>query len=70
MKTDHHNADDVVYNYAKILNLKQFTTKLHQFVKSKNVVYNYAKILNLKQFTTKYVYLCTVIKLSITMQRY
>ena len=42
----------VVYDYAKILNLKQFTTITPYDVRYDSVVYDYAKILNLKQFTT------------------
>ena len=42
----------VVYDYAKILNLKQFTTDMLANNWDEKVVYDYAKILNLKQFTT------------------
>ena len=60
----------VVYDYAKILNLKQFTTCNAFDIVRIHVVYDYAKILNLKQFTTVEVKYDKQFELYMTMQRY
>ena len=60
----------VVYDYAKILNLKQFTTCNAFDIVRIHVVYDYAKILNLKQFTTLSDNNSVKVELYMTMQRY
>ena len=71
-----HNAtlkgwqgNPVVYAYAKILILKQITTK-EQFNNYLQVVYAYAKILILKQITTVELLEKTKLELYMPMQRY